>query len=393
MHPQIFIGSSSEALEYAKILNDVLVGQKVQCITWEKHFEIQESGRTNIHVLKQAVESIRIGIFFLTPDDKTFTRGKVGPSGRTNIWFEIGMFVAEYAERNVFILAESQDLDAMLKPSDYEGINFVRYKLAHDAKEAMRQHFKEQKSDPSKKLDASVRRKVMWALRKAYQHSIKHHIKDLEVRPTLVVKPVPDREACYQVAESLIKEARVRLYTVISYENEFIDKKRSLWPCLKARLKQAKKSKETLPKIRRWMNLGSVEIVKQAREILTKFPNEVVVRDTYCHFIEVVLTENKTLILLPKPDLTPACVGRGILIESEEVANEFATWFEQRVPEKLNIDLKSSNLDAYLKALIRNEGPRNANGTRCFSCSAEFHQLPQNKRDIVDELCGRKKVR
>jgi len=369
----IFIGSSSEALDFATILAEILKAEQWEATPWNLFFDAHGATSTTINTLKLAVESHRIGIFFLTPDDITTIRGgAVQPTARTNVWFEIGMFVAAYAPENVFVLVDRQDLGKIAEPSDYRGIQFVTYDMDVSLKNAVKKAYEKRATKPSFQLSPAVRDSIKKILTDAYAVKFKSHLLRVTNNPTTIVRYVQKREDCYKIGETLIRDAKERIYTVISYEEELNYGRPGLLPYIVERIERDRKNGDQSPKIRRWMNLGDKEIADQAREILHKFP-EIEVRDTFCKFIEAVVTDSMTLLVLPKPDKITAMVGSGILIESSAITEQFALWFEIKLPEPLEVTLSSKNIEHYLALPLRNSGSRL--NDRCFACATPLAKL------------------
>ncbi|MEQ1829948.1 MAG: TIR domain-containing protein [Pirellula sp.] len=381
----IFIGSSSESLSLATILAEILVADGWAATPWNEHFDVYSAGRSNIDTLKLAVESNRIGIFFLTPDDKIEIRGRnPQQTVRTNVWFEIGMFVASYDSRNVLILADQRDLTNLANPTDYAGISFVTYDLNDSLKTVVRDAYEARETNPSFTLEAEPQKGIKSVLEDAYKKKFKRRLDEVAEDPTVSVKYLSDRKSCYDWGAELIQGAKQRLYSVISYEQELDDGSPGLLPKIVERIQADKIAGLKSPRLRRWMNLGDKEIADQARQILKEYP-EIEVRDTYCKFIEAVVTDNKTLLVLPRPDKMTALVGSGILIESKPIADQFAMWFETRLPEQLDVKLSAQNLENYLNMEVRNTGPRMGN-RNCFACSTPLNSLAQQCNETFQKV-------
>lgn len=377
MAVQIFIGSSSEALCYAEYMRDVINSSKLfRAITWKQHFESSAATKFTIEVLKDIVGTMRIGIFFITNDDQIVIRKKPGYTARTNVWFEIGMYAAKYGQQNAIVLIEEDDLAGGTQiPSDYYGINFPTFNISSKAKAAIKKAWQDKVPLPK-----AISLELRTALKGCFDKKIKPVLQQLERKPTDYIDTISDRSGCYAKAREMIQEAKERIFTVISYERELDTRgyPEGLLPFLKARIDQMLRKTGAGAmknfKVKRWMNLGAEHIRKQALDILTsKYGKYIEVRDTYCRFIEAVVTEDK--VLLPLPKESHMSIGQGIYIESVQIANFFADWFEKKLPEPNGIRLTKKNFDDYVRqASIRNAGHRSH---QCYACS---EALPPRER-------------
>ena len=128
------------------------------------------------------------------------------------------------------------------------------------------------------------------------------------------------------------------------------------------------------------MNLANNDIYKQANEILKTYSTYIEIKDTYCNYIETVITDDKVLIVLPNPTSKTISVEAGILIHSQKVADEFAYWFTELLPEPNDIKIDTTKkLDDYRNFVWQETSQRNEiNGSRCNACFIKYNQQPSN---------------
>ena len=78
-----------------------------------------------IDSLRVELDSSDAGVFVLTPDDLTESRGRSSPTARDNVILELGMFIGRLGRDRTFVLAP--DKSAIRLPSDLNGITTVHY--------------------------------------------------------------------------------------------------------------------------------------------------------------------------------------------------------------------------------------------------------------------------
>ncbi|MEM6768125.1 MAG: nucleotide-binding protein [Bacteroidota bacterium] len=125
MVARIFIGSSKEGLPIANAIADNLSQESDKFLprTWDKGiFKLSKSLLENLFQILQEVE---FGIFVFTPDDLSLIRGKVTPTVRDNVIFEMGLFMGSLGQERVFFVKPRGDkLDAL---SDLSGLVYGEY--------------------------------------------------------------------------------------------------------------------------------------------------------------------------------------------------------------------------------------------------------------------------
>jgi O-acetyl-ADP-ribose deacetylase (regulator of RNase III) len=119
---RVFIGSSGEALDVSRAVQAEL----------ERDFEVKVWNQDVFHLsydaiysLLQVLDSSDAGIFVLSPDDTTESRGESNYTARDNVIFELGMFIGRLGRDRTFILIPNSP--AIHMPSDLAGITTARY--------------------------------------------------------------------------------------------------------------------------------------------------------------------------------------------------------------------------------------------------------------------------
>lgn len=119
--PKIFIASSVEGLEIAKIVN-----VKLEYITeptlWTDVFKL--SSITLLSLIEKAEET-DFAIFIFTPDDKVSIRDNKKNIVRDNVLFELGLFIGKLGLKNCFII-KPRNVDLHIL-TDLAGITIATY--------------------------------------------------------------------------------------------------------------------------------------------------------------------------------------------------------------------------------------------------------------------------
>lgn len=125
--PKIFIGSTSEAIDYAEALTSLFSHDSVDIVTWNLHFE--DGFDSTISQLID-IEKYDFGIMIFTPDDRTESRGKTYDAPRDNVIFELGLLIGILGKERVFpIIPKSSDIKL---PSDLIGTSPLRFEYNKD---------------------------------------------------------------------------------------------------------------------------------------------------------------------------------------------------------------------------------------------------------------------
>lgn len=123
MKPEMFIGSSVEALRIARAIQENLEDDAL-CTVWDQGI-FNLSGNALDNLLK-AVEKFDFAIFVFQPDDITQIRDNILGTVRDNIIFEFGLFISRLGKDKVFFVIPKNSNDLHL-PTDLLGIQPGQY--------------------------------------------------------------------------------------------------------------------------------------------------------------------------------------------------------------------------------------------------------------------------
>jgi len=127
--PSVFIGSSSEGLEFARAVRSLLY-QDAEITIWNEGFF--GLGNTFIETLINALPRFDFAILVLTPDDLINSRELESFGPRDNVIFELGLFMGRLGRSRAFVLHQS---NATLKiPSDLSGMTAATYEWPREDK-------------------------------------------------------------------------------------------------------------------------------------------------------------------------------------------------------------------------------------------------------------------
>lgn len=122
--PNIFIGSSSEALPAARALKNALEVDPVVATLWNKNvFAVAD---TTIESLEKSITGSDFAVLVISADDDVTSRGKKIKGPRDNVVFELGLFMGALGRTRTYILKPSHR--PIKTPSDLLGITPVYYK-------------------------------------------------------------------------------------------------------------------------------------------------------------------------------------------------------------------------------------------------------------------------
>ena len=121
--PNLFIGSSSEALKVAikvarnlkKHTNPVLWNDNVFILT-----------KTSIENLFSQLENSDFGIFIFNPDDVIRIKGKRYQITRDNVIFELGLFMGKLGRERCIMMLPQKQINLRI-PTDLLGIVYSTY--------------------------------------------------------------------------------------------------------------------------------------------------------------------------------------------------------------------------------------------------------------------------
>lgn len=121
--PRIFIGSSSEGLEIANKLQELL-SPEFSVVVWNQG-TVFGLGSMTLEALEAAVLEYHFAVFVFTPDDELQSRGEIKPVARDNVLFELGMFVGKLGRKKAFVIHPGKKAVSM--PSDLNGVTTGPY--------------------------------------------------------------------------------------------------------------------------------------------------------------------------------------------------------------------------------------------------------------------------
>jgi hypothetical protein len=120
--PALFIGSSTEGLEFARAVRSLLV-QEAEVTVWNEGFFTV--GGTFIDGLVNALPQFDFAAVVLTPDDLVTSRDVTVFGPRDNAVFELGLFMGRLGRSRTFVIRPSRN-DLKL-PSDLAGLTTAAY--------------------------------------------------------------------------------------------------------------------------------------------------------------------------------------------------------------------------------------------------------------------------
>lgn len=122
MRPRIFIGSSREAIDVCRAVQ-LELADDFDVTVWNQ--DVFRLSYGVLDSLLDTLDSSDAGIFVLRPDDLTTSRGKLDPTVRDNVLFELGMFIGRLGRDRTFMLTPSASFGRL--PSDLLGITAAGY--------------------------------------------------------------------------------------------------------------------------------------------------------------------------------------------------------------------------------------------------------------------------
>lgn len=120
--PAVFVGSSSEGLEFARATRSLLA-EDAEITLWNEDFF--RLGKTFIETLVDALPRFDFAVLVLTPDDLVTSRATESFGPRDNVIFELGLFMGQLGRARTFVLYQS---GAHVKvPTDLSGVTLATY--------------------------------------------------------------------------------------------------------------------------------------------------------------------------------------------------------------------------------------------------------------------------
>lgn len=120
--PALFIGSSTEGLEFARAVRGLL-NKDCEVKLWDEDFATP--GRTFIQTLTDALPTYDFAVLVFTPDDFTVSRKKKFLGPRDNVIFELGLFMGQLGHTRTLVLCQGGG--AIKIPTDLNGLTLLPY--------------------------------------------------------------------------------------------------------------------------------------------------------------------------------------------------------------------------------------------------------------------------
>lgn len=137
---KVFIGSSSEGVEYAEklkiLLDKKLCRYNLQCVVWNEPgtFSLSDTTIDNLESLgKELSKNFGYAILLLTPDDKIKHRGEEYFIPRDNVVFELGLFTGILGRQRTFCMRPANVSIKML--TDWSGVTNAVYTYEKEIKD------------------------------------------------------------------------------------------------------------------------------------------------------------------------------------------------------------------------------------------------------------------
>ena len=120
--PLLFIGSSTEGLDFARAVR-ALLEEDAEVTLWNEG--LFALGATFIESLVEALPRFDFAVLVLTPDEPLLSRSDQVFSPRDNVIFELGLFMGRLGRERTFVV---RPRDNMVKiPSDLAGVSLATY--------------------------------------------------------------------------------------------------------------------------------------------------------------------------------------------------------------------------------------------------------------------------
>lgn len=123
MKPRIFIGSSTEALDIAYVIQENLEHDSNPTVWTQGIFELSNNSLDDLIL---ALNNFDFGIFVFKPDDITEMRSNKLNTVRDNVIFELGLFIGKLGKKRVFFVLPDSTKNFHL-PTDLLGVTPGKY--------------------------------------------------------------------------------------------------------------------------------------------------------------------------------------------------------------------------------------------------------------------------
>lgn len=120
----MFVISSSEGKDVARIVRQELDGEKIHVHLWDRGtFTVSNYAMSS---LEDAIEAADFAIVVVRGDDVLVTRETMAKVARDNVHLEYGIAVGKLGLKRAFLLVDAGDDVAL--PSDLDGLTTLRYR-------------------------------------------------------------------------------------------------------------------------------------------------------------------------------------------------------------------------------------------------------------------------
>ena len=123
-HPRVFVISSSEGLDVARLVRQELDGETMHVNLWNRGTFIASDYAMSS--LEDAIEAADFAIAVVRADDVLVTRDKTAKVARDNVHLEYGMAVGRLGLKRALLLVDAAEGVAL--PSDLAGLTTLRYR-------------------------------------------------------------------------------------------------------------------------------------------------------------------------------------------------------------------------------------------------------------------------
>jgi predicted nucleotide-binding protein len=121
--PEVFIGSSSESLNFAKAIERSLAPDPLKVRRWNRG--VFGASEATIESLEKLLPQVDFAVLILTADDKLKIRRKDHLAPRDNVIFELGLFMGAIGRKRTFMLVQTKGRTALRLPPDLYGVTYL----------------------------------------------------------------------------------------------------------------------------------------------------------------------------------------------------------------------------------------------------------------------------
>jgi CRP/FNR family cyclic AMP-dependent transcriptional regulator len=125
---RVLIISSVEALDIARAIQSAFEHDPFDVVVWTDG--VFRASQYALESLECELDQSDFAIAVAQPDDLTQSRGKLSPSPRDNVLFELAFFMGKLGRHRTFLVEPRDTGDELKLPTDLKGINTIKYKYA-----------------------------------------------------------------------------------------------------------------------------------------------------------------------------------------------------------------------------------------------------------------------